>query len=195
MRLSADVWWDQYNAYLQTPAWRRFRARVIARDKMCRLCGGTSNLEVHHIPPYGDYRNAPLIRLTTLCRDCHEYVTKEQRARRERAEALWAELERVSGGRAQLEDEARIASDGWWPDDPWPNGWRSIEDQIAVIRKHDVKAREHIIWEIATTEPYDHAVAVAHLHALAPKVGNAVPYLKGLLTVARRNYLSDVNRG
>lgn len=66
----------------QTPRYRRWRARVFARDRhTCRLCGATKvYLEAHHILrkadfPHLTYRVSNGI---TLCKACHEKVTGQE---------------------------------------------------------------------------------------------------------------------
>lgn len=60
----------------------RFRAKVMDRDgHCCRICGSTSNLEVHHIKPYAKY---PELRTKvsngiTLCKSCHKQRHREMR--------------------------------------------------------------------------------------------------------------------
>lgn len=54
-------------------SYRKWRAAVIARDKVCQSCGSTKNLEAHHIKPFATH---PELRLDvnngiTLCRECH----------------------------------------------------------------------------------------------------------------------------
>lgn len=71
-----------YAEKLQNPKWQEKRLRIMDRDKFqCQTCGSQSkNLNVHHRfyikgrEPweYGDET------LETLCRDCHEIVSKAQ---------------------------------------------------------------------------------------------------------------------
>lgn len=62
-----------------TPQYKRWRARVFARDKhTCRLCGATNvYFEAHHILrkvdfPHLTYRTSNGV---TLCKPCHNAVT------------------------------------------------------------------------------------------------------------------------
>ena len=53
--------------------WQEVSRKVHARDKVCRLCGGSENLEIHHIQAFP---KAPLFffdagNLILLCRKCH----------------------------------------------------------------------------------------------------------------------------
>ena len=62
-------------------AYRQWRACVIARDKVCQLCGSKENLIAHHIKEFALY---PLERLNinngvTLCESCHKSLHKEKR--------------------------------------------------------------------------------------------------------------------
>jgi adenine-specific DNA methylase len=49
------------------------RRKVIARDRVCRVCGRKRRLEVHHILPDGELTDN-LDYLTCLCTHCHALV-------------------------------------------------------------------------------------------------------------------------
>lgn len=65
-----------------TQDWKKFSKAVRTRDKVCRLCGGSEKLEIHHIDPVSqspllimDIGNAIL-----LCAKCHrKMLGKEKR--------------------------------------------------------------------------------------------------------------------
>ena len=65
--------------------WRQFAKAIRKRDKVCRLCGGTTQLEIHHIEPFS---LAPLLVMfignaILLCNSCHKKTLgKERRWRR-----------------------------------------------------------------------------------------------------------------
>lgn len=68
----------EYHAYLQTPQWRQRRARRLALDGgrcQAQLDGCTGHAtEVHHL----DYklRPEPLFNLVSVCRTCHEQISR-----------------------------------------------------------------------------------------------------------------------
>ena len=57
----------------------KFRKNVLDRDNhTCRICGGTDDLEVHHIKSYAKH---PKLRTcvnngVTLCKSCHKHIHK-----------------------------------------------------------------------------------------------------------------------
>lgn len=60
-------------------AYRQWRKRVLARDKVCQMCGGSKKLVAHHIKEFAKY---PLFRFdvnngVTLCESCHKLLHKE----------------------------------------------------------------------------------------------------------------------
>jgi 5-methylcytosine-specific restriction endonuclease McrA len=69
----------EYRAYLTSPAWAELRRLVLIRDgQRCIACGGTSDLEVHHLT-YARMTREPLSDLITLCHPCHEVFDRERR--------------------------------------------------------------------------------------------------------------------
>lgn len=77
-----EAWWDQYNDYLQSPAWRDKRERVLARDKgTCQACLKRPANEVHHLT-YKHVFSEPLFELISVCSLCHEALTKLDREAR-----------------------------------------------------------------------------------------------------------------
>lgn len=61
------------------PGWAATRARILARDPVCRLamCGGQPSTEVHHLAGPGVEDDAHLI---GVCHGCHRAVTLAQAA-------------------------------------------------------------------------------------------------------------------
>ena len=61
----------------RSPRWPSVRAAHLKREPWCRLCGGTEDLEVHHIRPFHLCPGKELdpANLITLCdsrnRECH----------------------------------------------------------------------------------------------------------------------------
>jgi 5-methylcytosine-specific restriction endonuclease McrA len=63
----------EHQRFKNSPAWRKLRPTIVARDGACVDCSSTVNLTVHHIKPV---RLAPDLaldpdNLVTLCRSCH----------------------------------------------------------------------------------------------------------------------------
>lgn len=69
---------ESYYAYLETSEWRAKRAERIRIDGgICKICGDTNDLQVHHIT-YDNVRNEDIERdLITLCRKCHKRIHKQ----------------------------------------------------------------------------------------------------------------------
>ena len=66
-----------------TAAWKRTRQQVLDRDgHLCRNCGRTAPLSVHHIIP-AERADDPLdpANLVTLCRACHTRADARRRAK------------------------------------------------------------------------------------------------------------------
>lgn len=66
------AWWDLYNDYLDSPEWRALRDHVVARDRVCRRCGGTGEV-VHHITYERVGAESPAD-LFLLCTGCHDFA-------------------------------------------------------------------------------------------------------------------------
>lgn len=65
--------YESYEAYLQSPKWRKLRARVLKQAKgKCRVCGDKAT-DVHH-SSYSEHVLAgkTITPLVALCRTCHE---------------------------------------------------------------------------------------------------------------------------
>jgi hypothetical protein len=62
----------EYLAFMQSPAWRHQRDRVLRRDgQRCAQCGGRRGLEAHHLWYATPVVDTPDWGITTLCRHCH----------------------------------------------------------------------------------------------------------------------------
>jgi 5-methylcytosine-specific restriction endonuclease McrA len=82
-RQRSITWWERYNEYLQTEAWRERRAKVLRRARgVCEACLEHPATEVHHTT-YKHLGCEPLFELRAVCRDCHEEITRMDRERRE----------------------------------------------------------------------------------------------------------------
>lgn len=75
-------WWAAYNEYLQTPAWRQKRRRVLDRaNDLCEGCGLFQATQVHHLrypahfPGTWEWiRHEKLFDLRAVCDRCHEDI-------------------------------------------------------------------------------------------------------------------------
>jgi 5-methylcytosine-specific restriction endonuclease McrA len=64
-------------------AWRgasAVRQEVLNRDRGCRLCGRTEDLQVHHVVPARDGGATEASNLLVLCGYCHLRVEKDEPA-------------------------------------------------------------------------------------------------------------------
>mgnify|MGYP003957414283 CR=1 FL=1 len=69
------LWWSRkeqtYQEFLKSDKWKRFRQKVKKRDGfMCRVCGSTYKLIVHHVGYEQGWTN--MHNCTTLCTSCHK---------------------------------------------------------------------------------------------------------------------------
>lgn len=65
-------WWRHYNAYLETPEWKRKRQLVLLRAQgVCEGCREAEAVQVHHLS-YSDVGEEFLFQLAAMCRKCHE---------------------------------------------------------------------------------------------------------------------------
>ena len=73
--------WSKHWRKVNQSKWRRVRAYAIRRDKACRRCGATQNLEADHIRPlHKGGKPYELSNVQTLCRTCHRRRTGKQGA-------------------------------------------------------------------------------------------------------------------
>lgn len=57
---------------LSNQSWREIRKKVLIRDNfLCRKCGASKKLSVHHVIPQKKTRDNSLDNLITLCSSCH----------------------------------------------------------------------------------------------------------------------------
>ncbi len=63
----------------QTAEWRRLARAVAARDRACRVCGGTNRLSAHHVIPRAEGGPDAPDNLVALCVACHARVEAEER--------------------------------------------------------------------------------------------------------------------
>ena len=103
-RMSEDApraegdWWERYDAYLESPAWREKRELVLRRDRgRCKAqlhgCRGSAT-EVHHVR-YTHVGREPLFDLEAVCGHCHRDLTVMDRQGR-KVEQLWPPYEPIA---------------------------------------------------------------------------------------------------
>lgn len=69
---SKDEKWVDYDSYMQSDEWSKKREERLRLDSYrCRVCGSTSDLDVHHLT-YQRFGNEDINDLVTLCRNCHQ---------------------------------------------------------------------------------------------------------------------------
>lgn len=82
---------NNYQEFIESEQWQIIRhARLLLDNYECQTCGNTKNLQVHHryngAPYYGHKKplgkEDPKDCLITLCKDCHDVITKSVRSRR-----------------------------------------------------------------------------------------------------------------
>jgi 5-methylcytosine-specific restriction endonuclease McrA len=70
--MAQAIGFKTYEAYLQSPHWKRLRRRVLERDQCrCRRCNSKTRLQIHHLT-YIRIGKELLEDLLTLCNDCHK---------------------------------------------------------------------------------------------------------------------------
>ena len=80
--------------------WKKLSRDVHKRDKVCRLCESSLQLEIHHIEPFSQ---APLLvmdigNVILLCKECHKKMRRKEKLWRKK---LYALIEK--GGSTQYE--------------------------------------------------------------------------------------------
>lgn len=74
----SSEWWAQYDAYLQTTAWRQKRQAVMARaNNWCEGCRARNATQVHHTT-YAHVFNEFLFELVAVCDTCHQRIHAEE---------------------------------------------------------------------------------------------------------------------
>lgn len=70
-------WWQRYNAYLNSPAWKRKRRLVLERDNyICQGCMQNRATQVHHLT-YAHVEHELLFELVSVCNTCHRLLHPE----------------------------------------------------------------------------------------------------------------------
>lgn len=67
-----EQWWDEYDAYINSPDWHEKREKVLRRDRyLCQGCLERQAINVHHLT-YARLFNELLCDLVSLCIPCHQ---------------------------------------------------------------------------------------------------------------------------
>lgn len=78
-------WWEWYERYLASDAWRDKRELVLRRaQNRCEGCRVAQATQVHHLT-YVRVGQEMLFDLVAICRQCHDLVTRTDRAARRSA--------------------------------------------------------------------------------------------------------------
>lgn len=74
--IKKNSFFSKYEEYLNSNIWKDKRDRVLKRDNyVCQACLRNKATEVHH-KTYKHVFDEPLFELTSVCRSCHEKITK-----------------------------------------------------------------------------------------------------------------------
>jgi len=121
----------EYEAYLQSDAWRAKRETAKARDgHRCTMCGSSERLVVHHLT-YDRIFEEDLADLVTLCDDCHQSVHAKRKAAVSDSRFMLPKKERTRTHRPLNSDEILAAMDK-----------RSARIERRAINRSIKKARE-----------------------------------------------------
>lgn len=85
--LGKQQWMHQYNAYLNSPAWKEKRLAVLKRDNyLCQCCLNAYATQVHHKSyQFVDLKgNEPAFDLVAICVPCHEKIEAMKKQNREK---------------------------------------------------------------------------------------------------------------
>lgn len=84
-----NLFLQAHSKYLKTDEWRKKRELVLKRDKnLCQSCLDRNATEVHHLS-YKFWRNEPLFDLISVCKPCHDLITKISREELEELNKLY----------------------------------------------------------------------------------------------------------
>jgi 5-methylcytosine-specific restriction endonuclease McrA len=71
-----EEWLKNYSIYLNSQQWKNKRIKVLERDRyLCQACLNNRANEVHHLT-YKHVFNEPLFELISICKPCHDKLTK-----------------------------------------------------------------------------------------------------------------------
>lgn len=74
-----NQWYKEYKEYLKSPEWKVKREKVLKRDNyICQGCLEKEATQVHHLS-YKHIKNEPLFELVSICKECHDIVSKTDR--------------------------------------------------------------------------------------------------------------------
>jgi len=89
-------WAEGLRGRAMPPGWDATRARILARDPACRLCGAAPSTEVHHLLGPGHEQDHELL---GVCHPCHDGETQRQAALARGASAPGDQSPGASAGR------------------------------------------------------------------------------------------------
>lgn len=71
-----EIFDERLQGSARSPEWHRVEEAHIKAEPWCRNCGGTKNLQVHHVEPFHLHPEKELdpTNLITLCEDYHDGV-------------------------------------------------------------------------------------------------------------------------
>lgn len=74
-----EEWFVGYSEYLKSESWLTKRTLVLKRDgNLCQSCLTNKAVQVHHLT-YKHVFNEPLFELISICKACHDLITKLDR--------------------------------------------------------------------------------------------------------------------
>lgn len=80
---------NDYESYLQSPAWFRFREKVLSFwDHRCCICCSPHSIGVHH-RTYVRLGHERLNDCVALCKRCHKMVTRKRRWYKQHETVHW----------------------------------------------------------------------------------------------------------
>jgi len=74
-----NQWYKEYQEYLKSSEWKVKRGKVLKRDNyICQGCLEKRATQVHHLS-YKHVKNEPLFELVSICKECHDIISKTDR--------------------------------------------------------------------------------------------------------------------
>lgn len=114
---------QEYQQYINSPAWKRFREYAIKQaGYKCARCGvskWSGPLEVHHLT-YERFKRERLTDVIVLCKACHEHADGERRTEVQEKNAAALEAARFNG----------------WARKAYGDDWRDTVDTEAVHERY-----------------------------------------------------------
>lgn len=71
--------YKDYNKYLKTKKWNKISNKIKKRDKLCKKCFSSKNLNVHHLTYKHIFNEENHLKdLILLCNECHNKIHQEE---------------------------------------------------------------------------------------------------------------------